>query len=47
MKNYGCHVGEPNQKLKLMTVVHHNDRVADEGHMTQSIGSISAKKEVG
>jgi len=46
VKNYGCHVCEPYQKLKLTTVVHHDDRVVDEGHMTQSIGSIAAKKEV-
>ena len=47
MKKCGSHIGELDQKLKLTTAVHHNDRVVDEIHMTQSIRSIDAKIKVG
>ena len=47
VKKRGSHVGELDQKLKLATVDHHNDRVIDEVHMTQSVGPIAVKKEVG
>ena len=46
MKKRGSHVSELDQKLKLMIVVLHDDRVVDEIHFTQSTGFVTANKEV-
>ena len=43
----GSHVGELEQKLKLTTIVLHDDRIVDEIHLTKSSEFVAAKKEVG
>jgi len=47
VKKHGSYVGELDQKLKLTTIVHHDDRVVDEIHMTRSVRSIDGEKKVG